>query len=64
MQITIPPHQFRRISDFAADLAQVSVASIAIPYVLDTPQPMLAVLGIAVAVFFYAISYVANQFST
>ena len=35
--MTFPSHQYARIADFFQDLAQVSVASIVVRYVLDDP---------------------------
>ena len=48
--------QIDRVADIAADIGQVSLASIAIPFFLDEYRPLLALLGILAAIFFWTIS--------
>lgn len=63
MYYYMPPHQFKRLSDFAADLAQVSIASIAIPFIIDDFRPFGILLGIGFAAVFYLMSFIANKYS-
>ena len=48
--------QINKLSDISADIAQVFLASVALPYIIDIFRPMLAVFGIALAVGFWIIS--------
>ena len=52
----LPRYQFSRLSDFAADVAQVSLASIAIPFIIDDFRPAGILLGIGFAIFFWYLS--------
>jgi hypothetical protein len=48
--------QQTRLSTICADIAQVSLASIAIPFLLDEPAPALALLGVATSLMFWVFS--------
>lgn len=61
MAKSLPPHQFKRLSDFFADIAQVSLASVAVPFLIDEFNLLRASLGIGFALFFYAMSFSANK---
>ena len=52
-------HQLEKLSDICADIGQVSLASVFVPYFLDTPQPSLALLGLAVSLVFWLFSLIA-----
>jgi hypothetical protein len=49
--------QLRAIAAACRDIAQVSLASVALPYLLDRFILSLAGLGIAVSIFFWFISH-------
>jgi len=48
--------QIHMLANLSADMAQVCVASIVLPYFLDIYAPSLAFLGLVAAGFFSAIS--------
>ena len=56
MHIHLNDTQVKKLSDISADMAQVFVASVAIPYLLDSPRPMLACFGVALAIGFWSLS--------
>lgn len=54
--------QFRKISDISSDIAQVSLASVVIPFLLDQQEPMLVLLGIGICTIFWSASlYLAKN---
>ncbi|MEK7499577.1 MAG: hypothetical protein AAB649_03150 [Patescibacteria group bacterium] len=50
--------QLRKISDICGDIAQVSLASIAVPYVINSQNTSLALLGFIITVAFWIFSLV------
>ncbi len=56
MTLYLTKPQFNKLADISADIAQVFFASVAIPYVLDTFRPVLALFGVATAIFFWFLS--------
>lgn len=45
--------RYRKLSDICADIGQVALASIAIPFFFDTFNPPVALLGAATAIMFW-----------
>lgn len=60
-EMTLPGHQYQRIADFFADVAQISIASMFVPYVLDDFRPVTALWGMAFAIFFWSMSLFFNR---
>ena len=56
IHLNLTPQQLERQADIAADIGQVSLASIAIPFFLSEHRPLLAMLGIVTALFLWTIS--------
>ena len=52
------PAQIHMVATLSANMAQVSVASVVVPYFLDTFEPFLALLGLVAACFFSAVSLI------
>lgn len=48
--------QLQMLATLSADMAQVSLASVALPYFLDSYTPALALLGVLVGILFGAVS--------
>lgn len=45
--------QIAKLADYATDLAQISIASVVLPYALDDPRPLTAFWGVVFAAFFW-----------
>lgn len=59
--MNLPAHQYERLADFFADVAQVSLASIAVPYLIDSFRPITACWGVAFTVFFWIMGLFFNR---
>lgn len=53
---TVQHAQFQKLADISADIGQVALASIAIPFFLDSYHPLVALLGVAVSFTFWTLS--------
>jgi hypothetical protein len=57
--MTMSEHHYRNLATICTDVAQVSLASVVVPYFLDTPRPSLAGLGVVVSLTFWFLSFLA-----
>jgi len=48
--------QVDKLSDISADIAQVCLASIVIPFLVDKYKPLLVIWGLSVSLVFWGIS--------
>lgn len=55
-QMQFSPTQINRLSEIAADIGQVMLASVVIPYFIDAHRPSLALSGLGLSLFFWLIS--------
>ena len=54
--------QIAKLADYTTDLAQVSVATVFLPYAIDDPRPLTAIWGIVFATFFWITGlYLTNK---
>ena len=52
-------HHYRNLAAICVDVAQVSLASIAVPFLVDKFEPALAFFGVVAAVTFWLLSFLA-----
>ena len=53
--------QLQKLADISADIGQVALASIVIPFFIDKYQPLVAFLGVIVAATFWILSLLLIQ---
>ncbi len=56
-------HHIEMLAHLSANFAEVSLASVVLPYALDTFQPLLALLGIGLLVGFSTTALVAYNYA-
>lgn len=61
LRFTLSKRQYAKLADICADMAQISAASISIPFFLDTYRPALATLGVVIAVGLWIMSVVLSR---
>lgn len=50
--------QLQATSDICKDIAQVAIGSIAVPYIVESPNPKLSLFGFIFAIAFWILSLV------
>ncbi|HLD25732.1 MAG TPA: hypothetical protein VJC05_01655 [Candidatus Andersenbacteria bacterium] len=61
-QVSFNEEQIGFLAQICAELGVVSVASIALPFLIDKYHPSLALLGISAAIFFWILGFFALSF--
>jgi hypothetical protein len=59
MVMMLRNEHYRNLAAICGDIAQVSLASVTLPYFLDEPRPALALLGLAASFTFWLLSFFA-----
>ena len=61
MRLVLTKSQWARISELLGNLGLLTIATIVLPYILDKPNSLQAVKGVAITIGFWYISLIAAR---